>query len=229
MNGRVTDHALFSYLVLARFKLRLDKAYHLALRLQKRADRAQNETERNEAQIGNSNVHLLRDLFMRNIADIRPLHADDVRIGAEAPGKLTVADIDGIDLGRTALQQNVRESAGGSAAVDAHGVFHIDGKHTQRLFELPPAAADIRQRFTPHLHSGVLRYGGAGLCLLLAVHIDAARHDIRLGTLAALGEAFIKNKLIKPDLFHAVSPLLRRQCHPHPDAGSAAAHGPKRA
>ena len=100
---------------------------------------------------------------------------------------------------------------------------------TQRLFELPPAAADIRQRFTPHLHSGVLRYGGAGLCLFLAVHIDAARHDIRLGALAALGEAFIKNKLIKPDFFHAVSPLLRRQCHPHPDAGSAAAHGPKRA
>ena len=31
--------------------------------------------------------------------------------------------------------------------------------------------------------------------------IDAARHDIRLGALAALGEAFIKNKLIKPDLF----------------------------
>ena len=202
VDSRIAHNALFSDPVFPRLKLRLYKTHHLALGLQKRGDRAQNKPERDEAQVGNGDVHILGDLLMRNMADVRPLHAHNAGIGAKAPGKLTVAYIYGVDLGRAVLEQHVRKAAGGSAAVDTQGALYIDRKHTQRFFKLPPAAADVGERFAPHFHRGVLRHGGAGLRFLLSVYIHAARHDICLGTFTALGETFIEHKLIKPDLFH---------------------------
>ena len=202
VDSRIAHNAFFSDPVFPRLKLRLDKTHHLALGLQKRGDRAQNKPEGDEAQVGNGDVHFLGNLLVRDMADVRPLHAHNARIGAKAPGKLAVAYIYGVDLGCAVLEQYVRKAAGGSAAVDTPGALDIDRKHPQRFFKLPPAAADVRERFTPHFHRGILRHGGAGLRFLLSVYIHAARHDIRLGTFTALGEAFIEHKLIKPDLFH---------------------------
>ena len=60
-----------------------------------------------------------RHLAGPQLADVDPLQHGDPRIGAQRPGELAVADVDGDDVRGAGPQQHVGEAAGGGAGVQA--------------------------------------------------------------------------------------------------------------
>ena len=109
-------------------------------------------------------------------------------VARDAVVKLAAAHVDGVDLGRAALEQAVGEAAGGGPHVEADEAGGIDAEVVERTFELESAAAHEAGRPV----EVDLSVGGderSRLVDALAADAHPAGHDEtpRLG--AALGEA----------------------------------------
>ncbi len=74
---------------------------------------------------------------------VRPFHRHDARIAAERLGQLAAADIEGVDAGGAALQQDVGEAAGRGADIERDQPPRIDLERVERGRQLVTAAADI--------------------------------------------------------------------------------------
>ncbi len=59
------------------------------------------------------------DLLGLQLAHVDPVEHGDPLVGAQRPGQLAVADVDGDDVRRAGAQQDVGEAAGGRAGVQA--------------------------------------------------------------------------------------------------------------
>ena len=59
----------------------------------------------------------------RQVAGVGLFVDHDARVGAELPGELAVADIDGMDVGGAVGEQDVGEASGGGADVQADAIF----------------------------------------------------------------------------------------------------------
>ena len=76
------------------------------------------------------------------MAGIQTLAQNNARILAQLPGELAAADIDRIDLGGAAGEQDIGEAAGGGADIEADPARGIDPEMIERMGELQPAARD---------------------------------------------------------------------------------------
>ena len=78
--------------------------------------------QRDERDIDGDDVEGPGQVGGRQIARVDVLEHDDARVGAQAPVELPVADVEGDDLARAALQQHVGEAARGRADVERHAL-----------------------------------------------------------------------------------------------------------
>ena len=114
--------------------------------------------------------------------------------------QLAAADIDGPHARRAALQQAIRESAGGRSHVKTYASSDIDSEMIDRGRELPSSAAHVRH--------GLKHFDAAGgidavsrLVAFLSVDHDLPGDDQRAGFLARRYECALEQELKVP-LFH---------------------------
>ena len=79
-----------------------------------------------------------------SVAGVRPLHRHDPRVAPERLGQLAATDVERVDAGRAALQQDVGEAAGGGADVEADEAGRVDPEGVQRGGQLVAAPGDVR-------------------------------------------------------------------------------------
>src|SRR6202011_1151192 len=79
---------------------------------------------------------------------------NDARIVSNPPRQLSVADIDGVNFLRAALQQAIGEPAGRSANVERNFVGNIDTEMIECAFQFLSTATDIALR----LRDGDVRF-----------------------------------------------------------------------
>ncbi len=104
--------------------------------------RAQRLAQRDEADVGGDGSDRLGDRLARQAPRIEPLERDDARIRLEAGVQLPMADVGGIDLGRAALEQHLREAAGRGADVESDAPLRVELEGGQRRGKLLAAARD---------------------------------------------------------------------------------------
>jgi len=118
------------------------------------------------------------------------------RVGAQFPIDLAGADIDGMDPRGSGLEQNVGESAGGGADIEADPAGDIDGEVGERASQFEAAAADVG-RAREDLDAAVVGDGLAGLGGFLAVEEHLAGHDEGLGFFAGFSEAACQDEPVE--------------------------------
>ena len=79
-------------------------------------------------------------------ADVGFLQRNDLGALAQRFMQLPASDIDRVDVPGAALQQHLRESAGGGADIEANAAARIEAEMIERRRELHPAARDVRMR-----------------------------------------------------------------------------------
>ena len=110
-------------------ELRLDQRYDGRARLQKLADRRQNEFSEMQSltsTTARSGGSASRDGFEHS--DIRLLHRDDVALSAQAGVKLGAADVDCVDQPGAARCQQSGEASGRGADIKADAVGDVEMK-----------------------------------------------------------------------------------------------------
>ena len=75
---------------------------------------------------------------------VGPLHRDHPRVASERLGELSAADVERVDPGRAALEQDVGEAAGRRPDVEGDPTRRVDLERVERRGELVAAAADER-------------------------------------------------------------------------------------
>src|SRR6266704_1069339 len=107
--------------------------------------------------------------------------------------KLTATDVDCVDPSGTALQQHIREPAGGRADVDRRQAVDGEAETVEGVRQLVSAAAHVGFE-AADLQRRRLIYQLSWLQSLLAADGDGTGHDECLGLLAALGQASLCQK-----------------------------------
>ena len=111
----------------------------------RRAGRRTERSEMNERSAVTSDGRI-REHLGTELADVRPVEDRDARVGSELPRELAVADVEGDDVPRAALQQAVGESARRRPRVEAVTSGGIDRERVEGGGELLPSAGDERAR-----------------------------------------------------------------------------------
>jgi hypothetical protein len=114
-----------------------------------------------------------------------------------APVELPVPDVDGIDTGRAALQQDVGEAAGRGADVERDAIPRFDLEMIECMGELDPAARDVRHSRCPDLEREIRRHRLARLVEAPLAGKDPPGEDQRLCLGPAVGEAALEEQLIE--------------------------------
>ena len=91
-----------------------------------------------KTRVANCEVEFGRIIGRLEIARVHAFLDHHSRIVAKLPVDLSMSDIDGLNPGRAALQQAIREPSGGGAHVDADQPGHIDGEIIQRCASFTP-------------------------------------------------------------------------------------------
>jgi hypothetical protein len=78
------------------------------------------------------------------VPGVRPVVDDDARVAGDPVGELAPPDVDGMDPGRAALEQHVREAAGRSPGVEADEPAGSIANASRAACELVTAPADVR-------------------------------------------------------------------------------------
>jgi hypothetical protein len=91
--------------------------------------------------------------------------------------ELAASDIDGIDLGRPAGDEDIAEASGRGADIERHPSLRIEAEFIERRFELLTAARDVEASLGAQGKLGIRRHESARLQLRLARHLDAASPD----------------------------------------------------
>ena len=100
----IADDAAFTDVFPARFELRLDESDHGTAFFEQRFHSRHDFQQGNEGYVNGNEIDRFADICDGDVADIGPFHIDDAVIGPQLPGQLAIADIDGKDLGRPALE-----------------------------------------------------------------------------------------------------------------------------
>ena len=103
------------------FELGFDQRQNFTGRPDQSNCRRKNLPQRNERAVNHDEIgrlKWLRKTGERDLSGIGFFHYHDARIIAQLPGKLSLADIDGVNFRRAMLQQAIGESAGGRASVE---------------------------------------------------------------------------------------------------------------
>ena len=135
-------------------------------------------------------------------------HHDDARVAAQFPRELALADIYGENFCRAALEQTIRETAGGRADVNGGESGDVELKMFQRVFELVAAA---RNEFFRRIHNDFIGGfdGVAGFFRRMAVDSDDAGEDEALGFFAAVAECAFDERLIESRHGQNLVPLVK--------------------
>jgi len=107
----------------------------------------EDEAEGDESEVGDDEGDGLGELVGLEVADVEAFHDDDTWVVAEGPGELAFADVQGVDAGGAALEEDVGEAAGGGAGVEADLVGGIYMEGVQGVGELEAAAGDVGEGF----------------------------------------------------------------------------------
>src|SRR5579883_910714 len=205
-DGRVAHDAALAHLALARLKLRFDQYNHLPAGTEQRHGSGQDQSDGDEADVARDQVDGLADLGEGEFARVDAFMEDDARVGAELPGKLAGADVDGMDARGAGLQEGVGEPAGRGADIEGDLAGAIDGEMAQRGRELEAAAADVR-RAREDFDRGIRIHGMSRLGGLLPADENFARHDEGLRFFAGLGEAALDEQAVEAE-FHGRGPIF---------------------
>ena len=134
----------------------------------------------------------------RQLADgsrVRPLEDDDTRVLADARVQLAVADVERNHARSPALQQDIGETAGGCAHVEAVPTGRIDAERVERVRELDSAPGNVRLS---------LRYRELGGNVHVLARLLVPRHPTgqneRLRLSAALREPPLDQQHVDPFL-----------------------------
>ena len=150
----------------------------------------------------------LRDLA-REVARVGLLERDDALIALQLLCELVLADIDGEDFLRAALEQNLGEAAGRRAHVEADLALGGDAEMVERMDEFQAAARDegIGPRLQRQLHARVQHVAGA--FDLPVAGKDIAGADFGLGAVAAAEKALLHGQQVGAHLRARRRPLGR--------------------
>jgi hypothetical protein len=218
VDGRVADDAMIGA-ALADLELGLHESDDRATGRpgavpEGRGDRTQHESQRDEGNVDHSEVDRLAQGLRRQVPGVQPIVDDDPRIAGDPVGELAAPDIDRVDPGRAALQQDIAEAAGRGASVEADPAGRIDPERIEGRGELATAPTDIRipldERDREPTVDQVARLaiGPRGVAL---PGPDPAGEDQRLGSGARLGQATLDEELVQALAGRSVG---RRATHP---------------
>ena len=130
----IADDAAFTDVFPARFELRLDESDHGTAFFEQWFHSRHDFQQGNEGYVNGNEIDRFADICDGDVADIGPFHIDDAVIGPQLPGQLAIADIDGKDLGRPALEGAVRKTACRGADIHHSLARQIDGKRFHGFF-----------------------------------------------------------------------------------------------
>ena len=124
------------------------------------------------------------------------LHHDDALILPQFPRKLPLPHVHGKNFFRAALQQTIRETAGGRAEINRGQASDVQLKMFQRVFEFVAAATDefihgIEREFVRRLDAVARLAGG------LAVDANLPGENEALGFFTAVAQAAFDESLIE--------------------------------
>ena len=103
MNGRVL-HGAFDDILASRFKLRLDQRDEPGARRGERQRMRQNEAQRNEADVADDRAGRRLEQAGVKFAGVESFMRDDMGVFAQAGVELAVADVDGVNAPRAAIE-----------------------------------------------------------------------------------------------------------------------------
>jgi hypothetical protein len=165
----VADDAALADPALADLELRLHERDDRRVARERR-DRGKDRPQRDEGEIGDDEVHV-PDHVRIDLADIGSFEHAHPLILTQRPGELSAADVQRNDMRGAALQEAVRESAGGRPNVQAASTADVDRERIERRVELLATSRDEARSRTDELDRlGVVHHA-------LGLRCDAARHQ----------------------------------------------------
>ena len=139
MKNRIANHPTRPDAPLADFELGFDQGEQAAPRRHKVEGGGKRGFKADEADVTGDQGHRLCDLVGRQITGVRPLEDDDALIFTQSPGELPVTDIDGVNPGRAARQEDISKSPGRRAEIEADPSGDIDAEVGQGVIEFDAA------------------------------------------------------------------------------------------
>src|SRR5579863_1973049 len=179
----VADNAALADVAFLEFELRLDQNQEIGIWGRDRYDSGKDFCYGYEGNVHYDQVSEFSNIFRLEITRVA-FDGDHARILLQFPIELVHGHIHGVNAPGPAMQQTIREAAGGAANVKANLVTRRDSEVLERAFKLQAAAARVAQRFSRDFHACVRRDGAARLVHLLAVDAPLARQQQRLRPLA---------------------------------------------
>lgn len=140
---------------------------------------------------GEGSRHLVRP----EVSGIDPIHDNNPGILTQPPGKLRLADVDGIDPVSPSLEKAVGKAPRGGTQVDGNVPGHLNLKMRQRLLEFVPTSADEPLGRNQFNGIGVSKQV-AGFERLVAVDFDLSGQNGPLGFLAARADPVFDKMLV---------------------------------
>lgn len=141
VDRRIDDHSLdLADLLAARLELRLDEQDEIGAGQRGAHERSDHTSERDERQVGDHHLDRSADVGRIEIADVVLLEHQHPIVIAYSRMQLAMANIDGGDRCRSALQQTIGESAGRCTRVEDPLTDDVDRERDQRSVELFAAA-----------------------------------------------------------------------------------------
>ena len=149
-----------------------------------------------EAGVANHQIDGIGHLLAGQVTGVGLFEQHHPLVLAQFPGKLPVPDIDGINLGRTAVQQHVGEAAGRGTDIQANPPRRINGEMIQRMGQFDTAARHPGMIPSTDLEWQVWRHRRSRFVETPRFGIDQTRHDKRLRPRPAFGQPAFDEQLI---------------------------------
>ena len=196
MDRRVAHHAALADLLPPGLELRLDQGDQPGAGRGKPQPGGQHGFEADEAGVADDGAGRVRDQVAVQMPGIGFFQHDHARIGAQFPGELAVADIDGIDPRCAMVEQDIGEAAGRGADIEADPPGRIDAETLDAVGQLQAAARNPGMVAPAHRQRAVVRHRGARLVDPPLAVEHRAGHDQRLGLAARVCHAAIHQQLV---------------------------------
>ena len=201
MGRRVAHHAVIGR-ALADLELGLDEGDDRGAGLapERGRDRPEDESERDERHVDHRQLDRLAEGLGAQGPDVRPIVDDDARIAGDPVGELAPTDINGVDPGGAALQQNIAEPPGRRAGIEADEPGRVDPERVKGRHELVTTAThvwiggDERDREVGIDQVAGLPVEPGGVA---DPRPDLGGEDQGLGSGAAVGEAAFDDELVE--------------------------------
>jgi hypothetical protein len=196
--GLVPDDAPLPDRFASRLELRLDQGDEPCAGDGELERERQRQGQADEAHIGDDGLDRLLDQARVEAPRVGAFERHHAGVGAKARVKLAVADVNCIDSGRAAGEQDIAEASGRGAEVERHPPPRVEAEGVERRGELQPAARDARRGACADRYDRVGRDQRPRLRCHLAANIHAAAPH-HVGGLSARGrQATLHQEMIEP-------------------------------